>query len=166
MVGKDSGSAGEIERQTLWLDVLKQEAPDVEIIPGLYISRTPDFSDRKEKMTDVNIAVHAVRDLIEFKPAGIVLVSGDRDFMPVVEVAAKADIPVVVFFPQEHSLYKLPVGVDYSHRVEITYLTRDIMKDCRLSDKRWLEYLKIKGRDRPKFQPCIDYELPYQKVTV
>lgn len=66
-----------------------------------------------------------------------------------------------MFFPQEHPLYALPPGVTYSDRVEITYLTRDIMKDCRLSDKRWLEYLRLKAQ-KVKFQPCLDYELAEQ----
>ena len=144
---------------------MRREAAQLEIISGLYIARTPDFSDRKEKMTDVNIAVHAVRDLVTVKPSGIVLVSGDRDFMPVVEVAARAKVPVAVFFPQEHPLYQLPIGVDYAERVEITYLTREIMRDCRLSDGRWLEYLRIKARDRKRFQTSLDYEIALQKPT-
>ena len=162
IVGKDSGTAGEIERQTLWLDVLKREAPNVEVIPGMHISHSAGFSDRKEKMTDVNIAIHVARDVAESNPAGLVLVSGDRDFMPVVELAARAQVPVVVYFPQDHPRYALAPGVDYSDRVEITYLTREIMKDCRLSDKQWMEYLNIKVRDRKKFQPCLDYELARQ----
>jgi hypothetical protein len=39
--------------------------------------------------------------------------------MPVVECAARANIPVTVFFPQEHPLYALRPGVTYSDRVEI-----------------------------------------------
>ena len=161
-VGKDSGSAGEIERQTRWRDALIAEAPLVEIVDGMHRSHTGDFSDRKEKMTDVNIAIHAARDILEVKPAGMVLVSGDLDFMPVVECAARSGVPVSVFFPQEHPLYAMPPGVGYSDRVQITYLTQDIMKQCRLSDKGWLDYLRIKVRDRKKFQPCLDHELAQQ----
>ena len=118
-----------------------------------------DFSNRKEKMTDVNVAVHAVRDILESTPAGIVLVSGDRDFMPVVEFAAKANIPVAVFYPQDHGLHRWPPGITYSNRVEITYLTQEVMKDCRLNDERWLEYLKLKAGEQTKFQPCLNDEL-------
>jgi uncharacterized LabA/DUF88 family protein len=88
IVGKDSGSPGEIQRQTLWLDELKHEAPAVEIVGGLHRSYSEDFSNRKEKMTDVKIALHAAIDILEVKPAGVVLVSGDLDFVPVVECAA------------------------------------------------------------------------------
>jgi len=165
IVGKDSGSPGEIQRQQLWLEALEAEARTLKVVPGLHRSYTEDFSDRKEKMTDVNIAMHAARDILEVRPAGIVLVSGDLDFMPIVECAAEAGIPVAVFFPQDHPPYRLPPGVGYSNRVEITYLTHDIMKKCRLSDKRWLEYLRLKVRDRKKFQPCLDYELAAQNAA-
>ena len=165
IVGKDSGSPGEIQRQQLWLEVLESEAKTLEVAPGLHRSYTEDFSERKEKMTDVNIAMHAARDILQVKPAGIVLVSGDLDFLPFVECAAEAGIPVAVFFPQDHPLYALRPGVDYSNRVVITYLTQDIMKRCRLSDKRWLEYLRLKVRDRKKFQPCLDYELAQQNAA-
>lgn len=158
IVGKDSGSAGEIQRQKLWLEVLKTEAPTVKVVPGLHRSHTEDFSDRKEKMTDVNIALHAAVDILQVKPAGMVLVSGDMDFRPVVECAANADIPIAVFFPQEHPLYQLRPGFPHPERVAITYLTREIMSRCRLSDKRWMEYLELKVRDRKKFQPCLDHE--------
>jgi uncharacterized LabA/DUF88 family protein len=92
IVGKDSGSPGEIERQALWLDVLKEEAPTLEIVPGLHISHSPDFSDRKEKMTDVNIALHAARDVLALRSSGMVLVSGDRDFLPVVECGFRGKV--------------------------------------------------------------------------
>ncbi len=143
-VGKDSGTSGEIERQRLWLDVLQHEAPSLKIIHGLHVPRSADFSSRVEKMTDVNITLHAAQDLGESKPAGMALVSGDRDFMPIIERAATADIPIVVFFPLDHPLYALPPGVTYSERVVITYLTQEILKNCRLSDKRWLEYLNLR----------------------
>jgi uncharacterized LabA/DUF88 family protein len=165
IVSKDSGTPGEIQRQQLWLEVLKDEARTLEVVPGLHRSYTATFDDRKEKMTDVNVALHAARDICEVKPAGFVLVSGDLDFMPIVECAATANIPVAVFFPQEHPLYALPPGVDYSSRVEITYLTRDILKECRLSDERWLEYLRLKVRDRKRFQPCLDYEIERQNTA-
>ena len=158
-VTKDTATPGEIERQEIWRDVLKQECPRLDIIDGIHVSRSKDFGDRKEKMTDVNIAIHASRDVLQLRPAGIVVVSGDRDFMPVADFAATNDVPIAVFFPQEHSLYALAPGVNYSNRVEITYLTQEMMQGCRLSDKRWLEYLGMKVRDRPKFKPCLDYEL-------
>jgi len=161
-VSKDTATSGEIERQKLWRDVLKLECPRLDIIDGIHVSRSKDFSDRKEKMTDVNIAIHASIDVLQLRPAGIVIVSGDRDFMPIAEFAATNDVPIAVFFPQEHSLYALPPGVNYSNRVEITYLTREMMSRCRMSDRRWIEYLQLKVRDRSKFQPCLDHELRRQ----
>ena len=158
-VGKDTGAPGEIRRQTLWLEALKTEASAVEIVEGLHRPQSEDFSSRREKMTDVNIAVHATADILQTRPAGMVLVSGDMDFMPLVEHAADADIPVAVYFPQDHALYQMRPGFKHSELVTITYLTREIMDRCRLSDKRWLEYLQLKVQDRKKFQPCLDHEL-------
>jgi uncharacterized LabA/DUF88 family protein len=176
IVNEDTGTAGEIARQQLWLERLGIEAPDVKLIKGLHVDHSdrptgkvpPNIADpkddkskrsaRKEKMTDVNIAVHAVRDVLALRPAGIVLVSGDRDFWPVVEYAAAAGVPAAVFFPQDHKLYKWPIGFKYEDRVTITYLTTDIMKACRLSDERWLDYLTLKTKEYKRFQPCLDWE--------
>jgi hypothetical protein len=71
IVGKDSGSSGEIQRQKLWLEVLETEARTLEVVGGLHRSYTEAFSDRREKMTDVNIAIHAARDILEVKRAGV-----------------------------------------------------------------------------------------------
>lgn len=149
-VNETTGTAGEIERQSLWLERLHEEAPCVEIIEGMHVSHSKQLGDRKEKMTDVNIAVHGVTDVLAMRPAGIVLVSGDRDFLPVVQFAARAEIPVAMFFPQEHELVRLPPGAPYSSRVRITHLTRDVMSQCRLTDEKWLRYLESKVRDHPK----------------
>jgi uncharacterized LabA/DUF88 family protein len=158
-VGTNTGSPGEIRRQSLWLEVLKTEAPAVEIVEGLHRPQSEDFSSRREKMTDVNIAVHATTDILQTRPAGMVLVSGDMDFMPLVEHAADAHIPIAVYFPQDHPLYQMRPGFDRPELVTITYLTRELMNSCRLSDRHWLEYLRLKVQDRKKFQPCLDYEM-------
>jgi uncharacterized LabA/DUF88 family protein len=159
LVGKDTGSPSEIDRQTRWMAEFKAEAPKVEVVEGLHRSTSNDASNRREKMTDVNIGIHVTTDILQSKHSGMVLVSGDMDFLPLVEHAANAGIPVAVYFPQDHPLYKMRVGFEHSQLVTVSYLTREILSKCRLSDKHWIEYLQLKVRDRKKFQPCLDYEM-------
>jgi uncharacterized LabA/DUF88 family protein len=165
LVGKDTGSPGEIERQTRWIEELKAEAPTVEIVKGLHRSLSEDASNRREKMTDVNIAIHVTTDILQTKPAGMVLVSGDMDFLPLVEHATDASIPIAVYFPQDHPLYQMRPGFKHPELVTISYLTREIMKKCRLSDKHWLQYLKLKVQDHKRFQPCLDHEMKLQGLA-
>ncbi|MEN6602532.1 MAG: hypothetical protein ABFD86_08935 [Bryobacteraceae bacterium] len=49
-VGEKTGTAGEIERQRLWLARLHAEAPAVEIVEGMHVSHSQGFGNRKEKM--------------------------------------------------------------------------------------------------------------------
>jgi hypothetical protein len=146
---------GEKARQDLWLDALKKEAPDVAIIAGAHARRQ---GERREKMTDVNIGITIASDLTQIRPAGMVLVSGDRDFQPAVELVAQQGTPVAVFFPQDHARYNFRLGAEFSKRVMRAYLTREIMEPCRLKDPRWRDYLEQKVNNRKNFKPCLDYE--------
>jgi uncharacterized LabA/DUF88 family protein len=146
---------GERQRQDMWEAALLSAAPNVEIIRGIHVG--PKGS-RREKMTDMNIGLAISKDATHLRPAGMVLISGDRDFQPAIEMAAQQGIPVAVFFPQDHDLYALRPGADYSKRVLITYLTREMLKPYLLNQAQWREYLTLKVRDHKKFQPCLDYE--------
>jgi uncharacterized LabA/DUF88 family protein len=146
---------GEKVRQELWLSALKTEAPELQVTLGAH---TGPRDSRKEKMTDVNIGIAIANDLTRIRPAGIVLVSGDRDFLPAVELAAQQGVPVAIFFPQDHPQYNLRLGADYTNRVLRTYLSRDVMEPHRLRDQRWRDYLVSKIADQPKFRPSLDYE--------
>ena len=56
-------------------------------------------------MTDVNIGIAIENDAMQRRPAGMVLVSGDRDFPPAIELAAQHGVPVAIYFPQDHPQY-------------------------------------------------------------
>ena len=146
---------GEIRRQEMWLKALVREAPhlnDKTIKWGIW----SPAGGRKEKKTDVNVVLEIVRDTTDSKPAGIVLVSGDLDFQPVVEYVLDSGVPIAVFTPDEHSPYSVTPGKDTS-RVRFAYLTQDLLEQCRLkSDFR--PYLTLKVESQPEFGPCLDYE--------
>ncbi len=143
---------GEIRRQKMWLDAQEKEAPKVEKRLGVW----SPVGGRTEKMTDVNIALEIAKDIINLRPTGIVLVSGDMDFQPVVQHAATADVPIVVFFPDDHKTYNLTPGADGS-RVRFAHLTQDLLKDCRLKSD-FLPYLRLKVEADQAFQRCLEYE--------
>ncbi len=81
---------GEERRQNTWLDAVRT-------IPGLYITKGfyagSEPSNRKEKQTDVSIAVKLILDAIKgdgYDTA--ILVSGDTDLAPAVQAVQK-EIP-------------------------------------------------------------------------
>jgi len=148
---------GEAERQELWLKALSREAPAVKVVYGLHVRRRKN--QREEKQTDVNIALHLTQDLIQMKPAGIVLLSGDLDFQPIVKHTAEQGVPISVFVPEDHKLYNLEPGATYTKNVRINHLAQDVLKECRLSyDDEWLTVLKMKVEKEPKFARCLEYE--------
>lgn len=104
----------------------------------------------------MNIALEIARDIVEIKPAGIVLVSGDLDFQAVVEYVVDSGVPIAVFTPDDHALYNLSPGKNTS-RVAFSYLTQDLLKECRLKSD-FLPYLTIKVDSQPEFRPCLAYE--------
>src|SRR5208337_247284 len=86
---------GEISRKKMWWAALEREAPKLTIKRGMWARR----GEREEKMTDVNIALEIARDIVERRPAGVVLISGDLDFQPVVQHVAEVRVPIAVFTP-------------------------------------------------------------------
>jgi uncharacterized LabA/DUF88 family protein len=75
-VGWQENKRGESERSKMWLDAIRAETPEVRIIEGRW-SKIGN-KQRKEKETDVNIAVDMQWDIA--KCGRIILVSGDSDF--------------------------------------------------------------------------------------
>jgi uncharacterized LabA/DUF88 family protein len=142
--GKDDtgGHKGEERRQQLWLRVLQREAR-LDLIEGAH-RRNPDGSHR-EKMTDVKIALAMTEDARTRHPAGMVLVSGDQDFVPAIETVLALKIPVSVFNPNDHLNFQLDAKITSRDLFEITHLTQDIMAACPLGHEReWIDYLERK----------------------
>jgi uncharacterized LabA/DUF88 family protein len=136
---------GERQRQELWLDAIRMEAPTVRVIPGRF-QKIGD-SPRREKETDVNIAVDMQWDIAKFGRA--ILISADSDFIPAIRAVQKALRPVVVFFPPNQNGYKAPE--DYSFRIE--RMTREDLAECRLRETiprpgkppiTWSAYLNLR----------------------
>ncbi|MEO8052653.1 MAG: NYN domain-containing protein [Acidobacteriota bacterium] len=165
----NTASAGEETRQSLWLEALKAETGIVPIL-GMHKAR-PD-GKRKEKWTDVNIAITMTQDVAN-RPSGMILISGDHDFEPVVEKVAASQIPVIVFCPHGHKIYAPPVGKECGRRIRTSYLTQEILKDCRLSaEKLWDEYLDLKIKSstlkgaRSPYQGCREFDEEQRKNRV
>jgi uncharacterized LabA/DUF88 family protein len=136
---------GETERQQMWLDAVRSETPEVRIIEGHWqkIGNKP----RKEKETDINIAVEMQWDTV--KSGRIILVSGDSDFIPAIRAARKAGKPVVVFVPPNTGGYKPPP--DCPFRAEM--IRMEDLAGCRLQETiirpgkppiRWSDYLNLR----------------------
>src|SRR5580658_141993 len=133
---------GEKRRQDIWLEALEKEVPSLNERTIRWGYWSP-AGGRSEKKTDVNIALEIARDIIEIRPAGIVLVSGDLDFQPVVEHVRDAGVPIAVFTPDDHLLYSVGLHKDAS-RVRFAYLTQDVLRECRLKSD-FLRYVSLKA---------------------
>lgn len=150
--GSPNPHKGEIKRQKMWFAALEKEAPKLVFRWGVW----SPVDGRTEKMTDVKIALEIARDIIDIKPAGIVLVSGDLDFQPVAEHAADAGVPIVVFTPDDHKKYNLPPMKDTS-RARFEYLTQDLLEECHLKSD-FMEYLRLKVQYQSEFGDCLKLE--------
>jgi len=153
---------GEKRRQDLWLKALEHEVPGINEKTIKWGIWSP-AGGRKEKKTDVNIALEITRDIAEINPAGIILVSGDLDFQPVVEHVIDVGIPIAVFTPDDHAPYSIGLGKDAS-RLRIAYLTQDLLEECRLKGE-FLQYVSLKAESHPEFRPCLEYEKRRQKLA-
>jgi uncharacterized LabA/DUF88 family protein len=143
-IGQEN-TAGERERQELWLDAIRTETPAVRVILGRFqkIGRDP----RREKETDVNIAVDMQWDVARFGRA--ILISADSDFIPAIRAVRRASRPVIVFFPPNQDGYKTPG--DCSVRIE--RITKEDLAACRLPESipragktpiTWSAYLNLR----------------------
>jgi uncharacterized LabA/DUF88 family protein len=115
------------------------------VIPGRFqkIGDNP----RREKETDVNIAVDMQWDIAKFGRA--ILVSADSDFIPAIRAVRRASKPIVVFLPPNQDGYKAHEDC----QVRIDRITQDDLAECRLRDTiprggmppiTWLAYLNLR----------------------
>jgi hypothetical protein len=112
----------------------------------------------KGKKTDVNIAIEAANDLDRGGVSGMVLVSGDTDFQPLVEHVAGRQVPIAVYNPHGHDMYKLSPDAP-SRLIRLTHLSQELVSSCHLPyDKTWTEYLDSKVEHFPAFECCRVYE--------
>ena len=78
---------GEEKRQNDWLKAVRT-IPGVRIFSGFYSGRDPNH--RREKQTDVNIAVRLILDAFQSQGYdSAILVSGDTDLIPAVKAVQK-----------------------------------------------------------------------------
>jgi hypothetical protein len=103
---------GEHGRYALWRRAL-QTTPDLVVVDGFYKrsedrSRSGPAGGRKEKQTDVNIAVEMMIDACgpsSSRPGHVFLLSGDCDQMPVVfalEERVPVPVAITVLLPSSH----------------------------------------------------------------
>jgi uncharacterized LabA/DUF88 family protein len=66
------------------------------------------FSALEEKQTDVNIALQLVRDVQTLKPDNVIIISGDIDLLPALDVAMDIDKKVrpVIYIPVREEMLK------------------------------------------------------------
>ncbi|MGB7720658.1 MAG: NYN domain-containing protein [Bryobacteraceae bacterium] len=167
-------NSGEVERQKLWLDALRLETRGAVTVVYGYFDEDQK-KPRVEKQTDVNLAISLVRDgglpPVTYKSAApltvpggpvrpgrdvpapfdkAILISGDRDFFPAVELVAwEQEKNVTVFFPLGRG-YREPDSV----RVRFARIEKDDLEKSRLEDRlarpdgsliTWDRYLQLKG---------------------
>jgi uncharacterized LabA/DUF88 family protein len=100
LVDKKERSSSRRDRQNAHWAALKTR-PKIQIIEGKFSNRTRDcgvsscihsrksYTGLEEKQTDVNIALQIVLDVQEIKPDFVIILSGDIDLIPPVEVALR-----------------------------------------------------------------------------
>lgn len=82
--GASGGPAGsENARQEIWLKAI-HSVPEIEIVEGVHTGDVGSPRSRKEKETDVNIAISAVIDGSRDQYDRAILLTGDRDQRPTV----------------------------------------------------------------------------------
>ena len=139
---------GEPDRQKMWLEALRVEAPEVQVIKGYF--RRGSLKRREEKQTDVNLATDMVMDAATFDKA--ILISDDHDFIPAIQkVCVGLAREAAIFFPLGARGYKLPYAAT-------DWLTEEDLRESRMRDQipkpdgtfiRWEDYLRLKrGRYR------------------
>jgi len=84
------------------------------------------FRQPEEKRTDVNIAVHLLRDAVEDVFDRAVIISADSDLLPVIEMvhSLRPDKQVGVMTPLGRASVQLVEKADFSHRMSRDLLAR------------------------------------------
>jgi uncharacterized LabA/DUF88 family protein len=133
-LGSAGGPAGgEAARQQLWLDAVAT-IPELEIIYGYYTGETP--RSRKEKQTDVNLAVNAVSDAARDKCDRALLLTADKDQTPTVQAVTEFGKRVDVWIPPNQDIRSWAVVSAYPG-ARVRKLTPEMLRDSRLPE-RWM----------------------------
>jgi hypothetical protein len=132
--GADGGPlGGEAARQQVWLDAVSS-IEDLEIVEGYHTGDVTNPRGRKEKETDVNIAISVVIDAVRDRYDRAILLTGDRDQRPTVraistEFGKRADVWVSP--NQEVGFWKAAEG--YSG-VRVRTVTPTMLRKSRLPE--------------------------------
>lgn len=89
------------------------------------------FDDHEEKMTDVNIALYAYRLASIQEVEQIVIISGDSDLIPVVNLIKK-DFPnkiIGFLFPPERASKEIKKIADFAYNIKAKCLTKYQLPD-------------------------------------
>jgi len=119
-------TAGERERQEMWLDAITFETPTVQVVEGRW--QRIGSGPRREKETDVNLAIGMQGQIGEFD--GAILVSADSDLIPAIRAVRKAGKPVAVFFPPNQRGYKMPEDLP----IRTAWISKEVLAECRMRD--------------------------------
>lgn len=137
-VGRHGASGGpvgsEAARQEVWLAAVAT-IPRLEIVEGYHTGPSNDPRGRKEKETDVHIAVSLVVDAARDRFDRAILVTGDRDQRPAVRAVAEEfgkRIDVWITPNQDVGLWRAAEG--YSG-VRVRSITAAMLRKSRLSDR-------------------------------
>ncbi len=86
---------------------------------------------RKEKETDVNIAVHIVKCAMQGCYDDVMLLSGDADFLPALRIVRRLPVPkqVYLILPIGRSTTRLRLEADYPIRTRLQHLQRSQFPD-------------------------------------
>lgn len=97
------------KRQKCFFDANKDN-PKFKLILGKYIEKTMNFGGKQyityeEKMTDVNIAIHLLRNIFYKKCNTSIIVTADSDIVPVLELAKEIDPEhkIICHFPPKRN---------------------------------------------------------------
>jgi Protein of unknown function DUF88. len=132
--GKSGGSAGsEEKRQVIWLSAL-QSVSDVEVIEGFHTGDTHAPRGRREKETDVNMAIAVILDACRNKFDRAILLTGDRDQGPTVRTVAREfqkNVDLWLAPNQEAGTWR---AAEWYAGVKVRTITPTMLKQARLPD--------------------------------
>lgn len=133
--GEKGGPLGaESKRQDLWLRAL-ETIPGLEIIRGYHTGNWGTARGRKEKESDVNLAVHAVADAARSRVDRAILLSGDRDQQPTARmVALEFGKKVDVWLSPNHSQSSW-AGTNLYSGVRVHSIKPYMLAKARLADR-------------------------------
>lgn len=132
-VGDSRHDIGEEQRQNTWLSAVRT-IKELQVIPGYYVGSP---QNRKEKQTDVNIAVEMVLDAVNDNGYDTALLfSGDMDLAPAIRAVKK--LPnhksVIVCVPT-YEPYEGWSKLSRDYDIAIKEITREMLEKSRFPDR-------------------------------